>query len=89
MKSTTKNPFEKTLNRKAQPEEDVLTKNEIFEKLGITNPETEKVVDLSATSIAGGGLAKSKKEITTNLISNLETEIHKLKHKRDTIITVS
>ena len=85
----TKNPFERNLVSDDENNK-VISKNEIFERLGIKNPEAEKVADLSATSmLAGSGLAKSKKEVTNELINNLESQIAKLKYKRDTVIAVN
>lgn len=83
------NPFEKHLASKKNANESI-SKNEMFEKLGIRNPEAEKVADLSVHSmIMTGELPKTKKEVTSNVINKLESEIEKLKYKRDTYIAVS
>lgn len=87
-KSAPKNPFEKNLAQDKNLNES-MTKNEIFDRLGIKNPEAEQVADLSIHSMVMGGgsnVPKSKKDVTNNLISNLETEIEKLKYKRDNYI---
>jgi len=62
----------------------------MFDLLGIKNPEAEHVADLSIHSMVMGvsTVPRSKKEVTNNVIANLETEIEKLKYKRDNYIAV-
>ena len=88
-KSAPKNPFERNLVQDKNPNESI-SKSEMFDRLGIKNPEAEHVADLSIHSMVMGAstVPRSKKEVTENLISNLETEIEKLKYKRDNYIAV-
>lgn len=64
-----------------------LTKDKIFDMMGITNPETEQLAELSKTQnfMATGGFVGGKKDVQRSVIENLEKEIQKLQMKNDNI----
>ena len=67
-----------------------ISKDEIFQKLGILNPETEHQLDLSnVVPYNADGKPKSKREIATDVIGDLQKQIEKLKYRRDSYLEVN
>lgn len=80
-----------TSQSEAQNKE-VLSKNEILARMGITNPESENVFggELSKSSnnlgqVGGGTFVTDKKEIQSTIISNLDKEVQRLRMKIESI----
>jgi hypothetical protein len=67
--------------------DDSITKEQIYQKLGIVNPEAEDELDLVNMSLTAEGKPKTKNEVTKDVVTNLEKEIEKLKYKRDTYLS--
>ena len=86
---TPKTQKEKTLKEKTRHQE-TLSKNEILARIGITNPETENVLELSKShnndlGIGGGTFVTDKKDIQNTIITNLDKEVQRLRMKLESI----
>ncbi len=60
--------------------EEMVTKQEILDRVGIVDPIIEKKVETTLSSISYKG--KTKMEVTDDIVTDLEKQIEKLRYQR-------